>query len=133
MKRSSEDSEKMRKIKELFELHIDGTIDTLEELAERWSELLDRPVYIESWSDFIGHPTGDDSYVGFYTKTVGKKKPKQRPVRFIHFIGRDAILLARLQKKQKQEEKERRAQRKRDRARDASYCLTCRQPVRSKK
>ena len=132
MQRSSEDSEKMRKIKELFELHIDGTIDTLEELAERWSELLDRRVYIErnagDWSN-----NWNESYTAFYTKTVGKKKPKQKAVGFIRFQDPEVTRESRLQEKWKQEKKEERAQRKLDRARDASYCLTCRQPVRSKK
>lgn len=119
-------------ILEIFELHVDGTIATQEELVERWSELLDRPVYIErdrnDWSN-----NWNESYTAFYTKTVGKKKPKQKAVGFIRFQDPEVTRESRLQEKWKQENKEQRAQRKLDRARDASYCLTCRQPVRSKK
>ena len=119
-------------ILEIFELHVDGTIATQEELVERWSELLDRPVYIERNAGDSSN-NWNESYTAFYTKTVGKKKPKQKAVGFIRFQDPEVTRESRLQEKWKQENKEQRAQRKLDRARDASYCLTCRQPVRSKK
>jgi len=119
-------------ISEIFELHVDGTIDTLEELVERWSELLDRPVYIERNAGDSSN-NWNESYTAFYTKTVGKKKPKQKAVGFLRFQDPEVTRESRLQEKWKQEKKEQCAQRKLDRARDASYCLTCRQPVRSKK
>jgi hypothetical protein len=121
-----------QEISEIFELHIDGTIATQEELVERWSELLDRPVYIERNAGDSSN-NWNESYTAFYIKTVGKKKPKQKAVGFIRFQDPEVTRESRLQEKWKQENKEQRAQRKLDRARDASYCLTCRQPVRSKK
>ena len=121
-----------QEILEIFELHVDGTIATQEELVERWSELLDRPVYIERNAGDSSN-NWNESYTAFYTKTVGKKKPKQKAVGFIRFQDPEVTRESRLQEKWKQEKKEQRAQRKLDRARDASYCLTCRQPVRSKK
>ena len=121
-----------QEISEIFELHVDGTIATQEELVERWSELLDRPVYIERNAGDSSN-NWNESYTAFYTKTVGKKKPKQKAVGFIRFQDPEVTRESRLQEKWKQEKKEQCAQRKLDRARDASYCLTCRQPVRSKK
>jgi hypothetical protein len=124
-----EDIEQARQITELVQLHFDGTIDTMEELAEKYTELLDRPVTITKdphwWNDW------DDTYTASYEATFGKKK---RVVGFLRFQDAEVVREERLQKKKIQENKERRAQRKLDHARDASYCLTCHQslPVEKK-
>ena len=103
-KDNPEDIERSRRIKELAELHYDGTLDTLEELAEKLSELIGRPA----------------------TMTVGKKK---RVVGFLRFADAEVVRKERRDKKNKQDKKERLKQRKLDRARDASYCLMCHQSL----
>ena len=123
-KDNPEDIEQARQITELVELHFDGTIDTQEELAEKLSEHIARSVTITKdpfWWDF-----GADSYTASYELTVGKKK---RVVGFLRFADAEVVRKERRDKKNKQDKKERLKQRKLDRARDASYCLTCHQSL----
>jgi len=124
-KDNQEDIERSRRIKELAELHYDGTLDTLEELAEKLSELIGRPATITKDPQWWGNDWYD-SYTASYELTVGKKK---RVVGFLRFADAEVVRKERRDKKNKQDKKERLKQRKLDRARDASYCLTCHQSL----
>ena len=77
-----------RQIEELMELHFDGTIGTREELAEKLSDLLDRPITISKDPSWWGGAWHDGTYTAYYETTFHRKK---RTVGFVRFVDGEVI------------------------------------------